>query len=141
LWSGWRCLNCGFTLNLPRTFFKPEDLVDLSRYGFNGPAIPGNKVSASITYTERMLENGIRIMMYQLGKAGTVTHILANSQTNAQPYDADWMFEQYQASDMPFKRHALKSHKCMIIAATVKTFANSKKCLEDCSQPTLHSIR
>jgi len=112
LWTGWLCQNCGYSLNIPRTVFKPEDLVDVNRYGFDGPAIPGNKSSNAITCSKRMLENGVRILTYQLGNAGTVTHLLANSQTNARPFDADWIFQQYQAPDVPFKRHELKSHKC-----------------------------
>ena len=54
-----------------------------------------------------MLPGNLRAITYQLGNMGTVTHILANRMTNAGERDADWMLEQYQAPDMPFRRNKM----------------------------------
>ncbi|KAL7274206.1 hypothetical protein RUND412_002904 [Rhizina undulata] len=49
-------------------------------------------------------------MQYFLGNCGTVTHILANTRSNAGPYDADWLSREYQNPKLPFRRYPMKNH-------------------------------
>lgn len=110
VWAGWRCLSCDFKLDPPRTIFDATRLADPHRPVFTGPAIPANICHDDITY-ERYVRDGMTVIQYQLGDCGTVTHILANQKSNSRPRDADWLFQEYQSAEMPFKRFTLGNHK------------------------------
>ena len=117
-WRGWCCLNCGRKSDPARTLFDHVALADPHRMIFTGPPIPSNIISPEVGYTDKILPNNLRAVTYYLGSAGTVTHIIANSVTNAQPFDADWMFKEYQSPDMPFKRHPLQTRGLFILPYT-----------------------
>lgn len=109
-WAGWVCKNCNFKSSPPRTIFEADRLADPHRSVFTGPAIPSNIVQPGITWT-RMVVDGMTCLIYYLKDCGTVAHILASEYQNKRPECADWLFKEYQAPEMPFKRYALKSHK------------------------------
>ncbi|KAJ6257539.1 hypothetical protein Dda_7324 [Drechslerella dactyloides] len=79
---------------------------------FTGPPTPENRVDPSILTESFVLPDGRRAMVYELLHCGKVIHILANKSWNASLYGSDWLLDKYQAIEMPFKRHELKSHKC-----------------------------
>ncbi|RPB05055.1 hypothetical protein L873DRAFT_940586 [Choiromyces venosus 120613-1] len=109
LWAGWRCPTCGFSHNPPRVVFDAARLADPHRPVYTGPAIPSNTHHEEISST-RMVRDGLTIIQYQLGDCGTVTHILANKLSNSRPEDANWLLENYQNLDMPFRRFPMKCH-------------------------------
>ncbi|KAF3917050.1 hypothetical protein ABW21_db0208684 [Orbilia brochopaga] len=112
LWKGWKCTNCAWEFNPRRSHFVPADLADPHRLDFTGPPIPENTADPSIRATCTVLPDGRRAITYDVYQCGQVTHILANKNWNALPDGSDWLFEQYQDEEMPFKRHELKTHKC-----------------------------
>lgn len=111
LWAGWSCPSCSFNYDPPRIIFDANRLADPHRPVYTGPAIPSNICSDQITST-RVIKDGMTIVQYNLGDCGTVTHILANRESNSRPDDANWLLENYQKVDMPFKRFPMKNHHC-----------------------------
>ncbi|KAH0604676.1 uncharacterized protein H6S33_006344 [Morchella sextelata] len=88
-------------------FYNGEDV---SRIYWKGPAVPTNTCHEDVAY-KRFIVDGMTVMQYMFGDCGTVTHILANKNTNARPKDADWLLQHYQSIEMPFKRFPLQNHK------------------------------
>ncbi|KAG0640548.1 hypothetical protein HOY80DRAFT_1008965 [Tuber brumale] len=109
LWAGWLCPACGFSYNPPRTVFDAARLADPHRPVYTGPAIPSNFHNEEIN-SRRFVKNGMTVVQYQLGDCGTVTHILANKVSNSRHEDANWLLENYQNLDMPFRRFPMKCH-------------------------------
>ena len=111
LWAGWFCPTCGFSYNPPRAVFDAARLADPHRPVYTGPAIPSNHHNEEII-SKRFVRDGLTVVQYQLGDCGTVTHILANKVSNSRPEDANWLLENYQNLDMPFRRFPMKCHHC-----------------------------
>ena len=111
LWAGWFCPTCGFSYNPPRAVFDAARLADPHRPVYTGPAIPSNHHNEEII-SKRFVRGGLTVVQYQLGDCGTVTHILANKVSNSRPEDANWLLENYQNLDMPFRRFPMKCHHC-----------------------------
>ncbi|KAG0136625.1 hypothetical protein HOY82DRAFT_50336 [Tuber indicum] len=109
LWAGWLCPACGFSYNPPRTVFDAARLADPHRPVYTGPAIPNNFHNEEIG-SKRFVKEGMTVVQYQLGDCGTVTHILANKVSNSRHEDANWLLENYQNLDMPFRRFPMKCH-------------------------------
>ncbi|KAL7267215.1 hypothetical protein RUND412_010205 [Rhizina undulata] len=76
---------------------------------FTGPAISSNFANDDILSVTSM-RDGLTVMQYSLGNCGTVTHILANTRSNAGPYDADWLLREYQNPKLPFRRYPMNNH-------------------------------
>ncbi|KAL7269960.1 hypothetical protein RUND412_007342 [Rhizina undulata] len=108
-YDSWRCLACDFRIEPPRTIFEPSRLLDAHRPIFTEPAIPSNIANDDILAV-RSVRDGLTVMQYFLGNCGTVTHILANTRSNAGPYDADWLLKEYQNPKLPFRRYPLNNH-------------------------------
>lgn len=110
-WNQWECTNknCSFTL-VPkkRPTFTAARLADPHRPIYTGPVFPQNSYGSEIRCT-RSMANGFAVFQYELPDGGTVTHMLANSVTNSQSFDADWLLMEYQQSSMPFRRHKLQT--------------------------------
>ncbi|EPS37497.1 hypothetical protein H072_8792 [Dactylellina haptotyla CBS 200.50] len=111
LWKSWKCTHCDWEFIPKRSYFIPADLADPHRPEFTGPPIPENVVDPCIRSNSLVLEDGRRAITYDVYQCGKVIHILANKTWNALPGGADWLFENYQDVEMPFKRHELKTHK------------------------------
>ncbi|KAF3243314.1 hypothetical protein TWF128_010285 [Orbilia oligospora] len=111
LWKSWKCTNCNWEVTPKRSHFVPADLSDQHRPEYTGPPIPENVVDASIKSSSMVLPDGRRAMVYDVFQCGRVIHILANKTWNALPRGADWLLDQYQDVEIPFKRHELKTHK------------------------------
>ncbi|PWW78946.1 hypothetical protein C7212DRAFT_350198 [Tuber magnatum] len=109
LWAGWLCPTCKFSYNPPRVVFDAARLADPHRPVYTGPAIPSNLHNEEIA-SRRFVRDGMTVIQYQLGDCGTVTHILANEVSNSRPEDANWLLENYQNLDMPFRRFPMKCH-------------------------------
>lgn len=63
-------------------------------------------------------------LTYHLKDCGTVTHILASEEQNKRVECADWLFKEYQAAEMPFRRFPLKSHRGMYRTRFLRVFAD-----------------
>ncbi|KAF3928097.1 hypothetical protein AA313_de0203129 [Arthrobotrys entomopaga] len=111
LWKSWKCTNCDWEFIPKRSHFVPADLADPHRPEFTGPAIPENVVDPSIKSTSVILEDGRRAILYEVFQCGNVIHIMANKTWNELPGGSDWLLDNYQDIEMPFKRHELKTHK------------------------------
>ncbi|KAK6540766.1 hypothetical protein TWF694_008156 [Orbilia ellipsospora] len=111
LWKSWKCSNCDWEFVPKRSHFVPADLADPHRPEFTGPAIPENVVDPSIKSNSVILEDGRRVIVYEVFQCGKVIHIMANKIWNELPGGPDWLLDNYQNVDMPFKRHELKTHK------------------------------
>ncbi|KAL7266780.1 hypothetical protein RUND412_010657 [Rhizina undulata] len=108
-YDSWRCLACAFRIEPPRTIFEPSRLLDPHRPIFTGPAMPSNIVNDDIRSISSVTD-GLTVIQYTLGDCGTVTHILANTRSNAGPYDADWLLREYQNPKLPFRRYPMQNH-------------------------------
>jgi hypothetical protein len=106
-WDRFECANKECKLAVVpkgRKSFLPEDLSDgVPR---TGPAIALNVAKDEIEVTKTNLD-GYTVMQYKLGDAGTVTHMVANLPLNAVEFGADWLFQEYQQSKIPFMRHPM----------------------------------
>src|SRR5690606_14452081 len=104
LWCGFVCLYCFFWLSPKRTKLEPLRLEATERPLYSGPVICTDVWDSSIKPLKFWVD-GFTVLQYELPDGiGTVTHMLANRETNAREYDCDWLLEQYQQPDLPFMR-------------------------------------
>jgi len=108
-WDRWQCVNCGVCIYpKKRPIFTPAQLEDPHRLAYTGLTVPRNTFSGDVTCT-RLVKGGLNIMQYDLPDCGTVTHILANRESNAAYQGADWLLQEYQQANLPFQRYTMQT--------------------------------
>lgn len=114
-WARWVCKSCDHVITPERTIYKADRLLDPHRSIFTGPALWTHTVKPGVSFARDIIA-GHTVLSYNLQNCGTVYHILASEHHNKGHGRTDEIFEEYQAAEMPFRRHPLKTHKCEFIS-------------------------
>jgi hypothetical protein len=91
-----------------RTTFTAARLADPHRPSYTGPPIPQDEWTTEIA-CQRSVLNGYTVLQYAIPSCGTVTHMMPSLEMNARHMDADWLLEQYQEANLPFKRYVMQT--------------------------------
>ena len=105
-WDAWRCRTkgCPFEYKLPMDVIPASSVMGDAFYGYQGHAVPGDKIFEPSIYREPGKCGLFRETVYQLGEGLSIAHLSSDNIINAAPGGADELFCDMQKGDLGLER-------------------------------------